>query len=482
MLYALTIGVCIVIIGCFAGLIPAGHWQDEFFTFAAFRKGGLHFYIERLVTWSPRPVSELLIFAYSRAVDQFGKPLIAPVLAILWVTLMAGALYPAIISGRAGTATRRVIFVIVIGTLALFFLGHPVAEVFYWPQGSMAYIPTLAVFVMLFGLFLVGVDSLPQRTVCTAALVLAATASELGAMFVAAFAGIHLGSRVARLMLRSDSTFRRLLDRATIPWILPLVVSSGVFVLMKSGRLNSAAEVFGDPSIAHHVSISVLHAMPQYLIELISLDGQTLNARNILFGFVAKTCYFAAVYIGVRSIRGSVRAESSVQLSIFLIAIAAASFMSLVGAFYQFGVVCCERHDTMRQCMSILLLGSVAALIAQLGRGRSTQSNERRSRRAAFRWCPALILCAVLVSSVTSAKLLANDYRRYGQFLGARSQTWASGSATAPGMVVTQVTPGLIVGGVVRPAGVYVRSGETPWFLAGILDFFGKKSMTLTSP
>lgn len=481
-LHALTVGVCTVIVSCFAGLIPAGHWQDEFFTFAAFRKGGLQFYVERLLTWSPRPVSELLIYAYARVVGFFGRPLITPVLVLLWMTLIAGASIAVVSSARAGRATRRTMLVIVAGAVALFLLGHPVSEVFYWPQGSMAYIPTLAVLVMLFGLFLVGVDSRSLRVACAVALVLAATVSELGAMFVAAFAGMQLVSLVVRAALRRDSVFRNLMVRATIPWILPLIVAAGVFVLMKYGRLNSAAEVFGDPAIAHHAYASLIHTVPQYIMELVSLDGQTLNSRNIWLGAVAKTCYFAGVYVGIRSIRQSLKAESCVQLIMFIIAIVAASFMSLFGAFYQFGVVCCERHDTMRQCMSILLLGSIAAVLAQLGRGGAKQHDADQKPRAALAWCPALILCAVIVSSLASGKLLANDYRRYGQFVAARSQTWASGAARGPAMVVTQVTPGLIVGGVVRPAGEYVRSDETPWFLAGILDFFGKKSMTLTSP
>ncbi|MEZ2354075.1 hypothetical protein [Caballeronia sp. RCC_10] len=481
-LYTLTIGACLVMVGLFAGLIPTGHWQDEFFTFAAFRKGGLHFYIERLVTWSPRPVSEFLIYVYSRVVEKSNRPLITPVLALLWLTLLAGTFYPVVRSGSIGKPAQRVMLAIAMGTLTLFLLGHPVSEVFYWPQGSMAYLPTLAVFALLFGLFLVGVDTPPQRALCAAALVLAATSSELGAMFVAAFAGMHFILRLVGVGLQPGSMIHRLLTRAMIPWFMPLVVAAAVFVLMKSGRLNSAAEVFGDPAIAHHIGIGLMHAVPQYLIEIIALDGQTLNSRNIWLGAVAKACYFAAVYVGVKSVRGSLKPTGAVQLLIFLIAIAAAAFMSLFGAFYQFGVVCCERHDTMRQCMSILLLGSVAALFARAGRARPAQEFEEENRGLTSQWFSALILCAVLVSSLTSAKLLANDYRRYGQFLASRSQTWASGLASAPAMVVTQVTPGLVIGGVVRPAGDYVRTDETPWFLAGILDFFNKKSMTLTNP
>lgn len=46
-------------------LIPIGHWQDEYTTFTYISQNNSHF-IYRIFHWSPRPLSEIIIFLYAK--------------------------------------------------------------------------------------------------------------------------------------------------------------------------------------------------------------------------------------------------------------------------------------------------------------------------------------------------------------------------------------------------------------------------------
>jgi hypothetical protein len=72
----------ILTVVAFAGLLPYGHWQpDEFQNLVSWRRDPAHFFWARLTTWSPRPISELLVYSYLGAVDTFHRPLIGEALA-----------------------------------------------------------------------------------------------------------------------------------------------------------------------------------------------------------------------------------------------------------------------------------------------------------------------------------------------------------------------------------------------------------------
>ena len=73
-----------VILALHAALLPQGRWYDEYFTFGAYRLYGWPGFIHRLASWSPRPVSEALIWGYWRAVHATGRPLVAPALLVAW--------------------------------------------------------------------------------------------------------------------------------------------------------------------------------------------------------------------------------------------------------------------------------------------------------------------------------------------------------------------------------------------------------------
>src|SRR4051812_25794284 len=74
--YAASLVTCIVVVLAFAGLIPLGHWGDEFETVRIYQQEGYSFFVQRILHWSPRPLSELLIYWYSIAIKSVDRPLI----------------------------------------------------------------------------------------------------------------------------------------------------------------------------------------------------------------------------------------------------------------------------------------------------------------------------------------------------------------------------------------------------------------------
>src|SRR5581483_3032248 len=77
----------------YVGLIGSGHWYgDEFYILAFYRDKGLAALADHIVAWSPRPVSEPLLFAYAQLVAVMGRPLIRGMLGSLWLVFLLGPL------------------------------------------------------------------------------------------------------------------------------------------------------------------------------------------------------------------------------------------------------------------------------------------------------------------------------------------------------------------------------------------------------
>ena len=188
-----------------AGLIVAGQWQgDEWFNFSLFRTEGAGFLLHRVLTWSPRPVSELLVFGYARAVDALHRPLITPMLALLWGALAACA--AALLPGAEGVQARRARGLAVLAVLAFFLLGHQVAEMFYWPMGAAAYLGAIAALTLAVMLVLRGRHlSRGGAALLAGALAIAAGSAEVGAMAAGA-AGTSASSMESRSIPAAQPT------------------------------------------------------------------------------------------------------------------------------------------------------------------------------------------------------------------------------------------------------------------------------------
>ncbi len=465
--------LCLVIFVVYLALVPAGHWQtDEYLTLKSIRDGDLDFLALRIKNWSPRPLSELMIYLYAQAVAAWSKPLIGEVLAPLWLALLACATAPALARRKRRGASLAATLLVPLSILCMFLLGHPVSEIFYWPMASMAYLPTLAAITVIHGLTEnADLDRASTRTCILAALIVATSSTEVGAMFAFVYTLVALGTM--------GRDIRRKHWNCLFYWLtLPLAASTLVLYSLVHGRVLANSEAIGEGSYVHQLWPSVLAAVPHAAWEFVSSDSLNVDARHLLFGATTKVAFFIGIYLLSRRHTSS----GATQRARIPLAIAAFAMVpiTLFTAYYQFGTMaCCERHATFRQCMTFVGLAAAASFLAAI------TAKEKQASPVRHRWLKGetSLIFALAIASVSSANRIIHDYANFGDLISARCRTWQSGHSDGKAMTITQVPYGSVVGGYpILDAKSYLSSSPEPHAAKVILDYFDKDAGVFTAP
>jgi len=141
LLSAVSLLILFLMIALHFGLVGMGHWAlDEFIVISTYRDKGWTAFVDRLIRWSPRPISEVLIWAYACLVNWTHKPFIGAFLGLLWLTLISAPLISFLqIRTSYSEESRRPtvsLFLFAFAPIALFLLGHSPGELFTgrWEQ------------------------------------------------------------------------------------------------------------------------------------------------------------------------------------------------------------------------------------------------------------------------------------------------------------------------------------------------------------
>jgi hypothetical protein len=443
-----------------AGLIPAGQWQgDEYITLSAYRLGGLSHLRDQLLGWSPRPVSELLIFLYGRAVDAWRQELITPVLAGCWGLVALGGLVA--LPPLGPTAPWR--WLILLGLLALLLLVRRPGEMFFWPIGALAYLPTLAGITCTALIVVRGVPA--RRALCALALLVAAGSTEVGAMFVLAFSAL---TGLTELAAGWPKGLPARLSRAggMAWWAAPLLASMVVLALLAQGR-GAGTEEMGPGVAGHQLLPSAGLGLRDALAELGRGPAPWLSAWAWLtIAGAGLACCLGRVSVGP---------AEAVPLLTFVLAALCAVWGSAATAWFHFGMLCCERHATFRGDLLVLAALALAGLAAA--------RNERFWRHVPAATGPALLAAAVLIGSLARLPNLAADYRQLPARIAARRDNLASGYQPVPTMALRMTRRPLVVNdGNLPAAGAFTAAPTNPWFVTGVLRFFSKQQVTIIPP
>jgi len=448
----LVILLSIATVLAFAGLVPLGTWQDEFVYLHNYHQQGLGFLADRLLHWSPRPLSETLIYFYAIAVYHFAQPLIGAFTGLFWLILIAAVMLPTWLGKRG-----RLLSIIM---LAMLLLGHPVTEFFYWPDGVAAYLPTLAAAAILLTLDWGGWSETRAGFFWTfVALIVAAASFEVGAIFTLVYVTLLA-------ITRSIGSWQR-------GALLAVTALLSVFLLYLQfiGRVSQGSEVIGDTAIAHHPLASMIAATERFPIEL--LKGDTLRHKytGLAEGILIKALFFVGLYLALSAQPFSSSKRLQRMRLVLAVALVGTAMLTMMAAFYNFGELCCERHDTLRQNYLLIALASIATLLAA----------HRPSRHYKFAM-PVLLLALLIPMLVVTPRLIA-EYRDYAAIVNARNATWQSGRAVGPDMKVTQTAPNLTGNLYIKPS-IYQRSADpkTDARPQWMLIFFDKQSAEFTSP
>ncbi|WP_279477602.1 hypothetical protein [Aureimonas sp. SK2] len=461
-------------IAAYAALIPLGEWRaDEWDTFAFFREHGLGYLRHRTINWSFRPLSEVLLYLYAQAGFLTERQLIAPFLALLWLGLgiaMAAAVFP---QRRFGGRELLLASALVSTLLALFLGGRRVDEVFYWTQGAVAYVPTIAAiaYLVLSNLFTTADDLSRLRWGNAAAGVVAALSSEVGATFAAAYAGATLAAMLLWPARRGDP----LLRRRDAEFAFPLAAGLGVILMLASKRLGTTLETFGDKAVAHRPSIGLQASLEAFPHEVLSAAKGIHLSDALDYGALILPLLALGAFGIFRAIGRSRAPEMPVRVAAIAVALVGAAFLSLFAGFYQFGADCCSRHAATRYPMVALAVVCLAWIAAGWRR------HEPTGRRAS-RWTLAAPVALASAAGLNGAKTfdaLAEDYRTYGARLAQTEANWDAGLAPGSSMVFVPMTGRFVCWQHIMVDGTYVLGPDMPPNARYLARFFGKPEVRI---
>ena len=466
----------VAIVAAYAGLISAGHWQDEYSSFTSFREHGWEGLYLRIVNWSPRPFSELLLFVYSRISDSLEAPLITEALAFLWMFLATSIFVVPLVLRRVFSDNASLWQTLVLGAalFCLLLVGHPVAEYFYWPQSSVAYIPaTAGVLMAMWLLLLSDPRSARARWAFAGSLVIAALSAEVGAMLVFVFCSLAVGLAILQKVRFGAS---KLAGGHLVLLCAPFVAAVFVLIMIRLARLENQNEIFGDPGVAHRMLPSLKNALSTFVRESLSVDGMGASVSSLFMGFATKALFALASYATFRTIRRRQVSAEVYQQWIGLLGLACIStvFLTLAAAYYQFGLVCCQRHGTFRQGLVFIGLMSIAGYVALR---RSSDLLSRYQQPAQAGAVVALILAVAIPLSI-SARDVLEDYRGFAKRLKIAALNWKSGIADTQTASYITLPQGRIVGGLIISEGTFDKNSKAPGSVTSIIDFYRKSSMT----
>ena len=274
-----SLAIILLMIALHLGLVDAGQWTfDEFSLVSSYRDKGWMAFGDRLFGWSPRPISEALLWAYACFVNWTDKPLIGVFLCLLWLTLIVSPLlaFLQVREKNSPDSPRSLEFLALFafGPIALFLLGHGPGELFYWPVGAAAYLTTLNAITLCFFQLAFNLTRCHRGRLITAfALSVAAASSETGSFFAVAFGSLSL------IWIFFDRRPDSVYQRKFLWWLIPALIGIGVFGLLVHNRVPAQEALFTTAEY-HNPAVSLKSALGQTVKEFL-ISGQRLSPRGL---------------------------------------------------------------------------------------------------------------------------------------------------------------------------------------------------------
>ena len=350
-------------------------------------------------------------------------------------------------------------------------------EVFYWPAGAVAYLPTLAAAMLLFLQVAAGRLETPKgRAVCSVCLLIAACSTEAGATFAACYAVVQFVALTAMRRRTSPQDGRSL----WMWWFLPGLVSVFVLIVLRLNRYRSSEVMFGPvPNFARSTGAIVTASLREWLLEMAGLTDR----YHAWSGVTSRQVALCLLAVGAGLVWGfgqRANAANRWQISGVVVAFLAAALATIFAAELHFGAECCVRHEVLRRCwiiMSFTGLGMI--LFSQLNPARFT----KRNRQIALLLGPVL-LCVGAVATWHTRELI-RAYRIYGRIYSTTEQNFRSGFDRDSSTMDFLLLPdhGLILGSQVEP-GTYSLAtvGEhtaNEYYVRDILTYFDKQTIVV---
>ena len=476
----LPAALALACIAAYAGQLQLGRWQtDEYTVFANQRLWGWHALLTRL-SYSPRPLSEGIVFLYGSAVLGFGRGLIVPFLAIVWSSVLLAA----VLAARCvllPSPMRLAAAVGLVGSLFAFILmTNPVTELFFWPMAAAAYLPTVGAATALLFLLSHPVDR-RRKLLCGAALLVAATSSEIGAVLAISFAGACAIGGARRRMRRAPQAAWTTLLAEALWWLIPGMCGVIVLAEIAVHRLGINELEASQHALTGHAVASVGAAIRQLAFDFIGGEGSEATV-SALAGALATKLLFAIGFVLVwrqADRRGARPGRRQVALAA---ALATTALFSIAAAYFHYGEfngLCCERQITTE--FWFIDLAVILAVAWACERPRPVRRGGMRPRH----WIPSAILAVSLFPILFRLSGLRQDYNALDLAADGHLRTWRSGQRTGSDRMNFYIPPDggdMLIRGTSQPMGTFRVGSGTPEMVSDVGRFFGKSVVTTCQP
>lgn len=464
-------GLCAVAFAIILGLTPLGHWKgDEFVVSHAVSVYGLSGLIDRVIGWSPRPFSELLLGIYFKIVNPLHAPYVGAVLAMLW-TLMPAAV---VLSVAATDRGQRLALGVSLAALSLVSIyGNRNSEVLYWVQGAAAYVPTIAFVILGHGLVMAQHGDGKQRT-CRILLValMAAMSSETGMFLAFAFSGLVIAGELFWWLRHGKIDLRTILTAAVV-----MAVVLAVIYILLNGRGAVGSEPHGENPYSGDVLASLAAAGLTFINSLKTVGFVRVTWSSVEMA-TALGSAFAIGSLGIFVGKGFVRAPKIV--AIWTISLGFAAFATIFTSYYKYGYDGSPRHQTM---VGIFLLFAVSGAVMLLASAIKSRIGDRVGDKTAA--ISAALVALSLVSHVAlCSSFIVADYSDYGRLKATRLSPWTYQEKSADTVTIERPVRGEFVGTpeFVPPVGSFNAGSGDPWDRAAVYRYFGKQKMEVRRP
>lgn len=461
----LPLAVALACIGAYAGLLGLGRWQADEFTLLINQRNWGWEILPRRLMYAPRPFSEGVLYLYAEAVLAARQPLIVPFLAALWLAVLGTAALaarsvfpPSRLRGPSAVALASALFAFVLVT-------NDVTEVFYWPMAAAAYLPTAGAAVVLLFLLSGPLDRARRRG-AGAALLVAATSSEMGAALAIGFACAAGLDAVARRRMPSRPAW----------WIVPGVTGLLVMVVIAVQRTRLVELGADAQPYTGQAAAALGLAVRQVALE--ALGGAGAMTPGALLAALLAKLLFAFAFVQVWRRADPAGAAPCRWHGVLAAAIAGAAFFSAAAAYYHYGALCCERHATTR----FWLMDLLAILAVAWGMARWPAL--RRSL------VPSALLALALWPVLLRTDGLWRSYENQPMARSGLARTWRGGLEEEADRMIFYLPPdseGMLVRGTSQPIrtfpiGTGVPLPGVPLMVTEVGRFFRKVTVVTCHP
>ncbi|MGI4747723.1 MAG: hypothetical protein ACRYFY_17030 [Janthinobacterium lividum] len=452
------IGTAAIALLAYMALIEAGHWGSDEYYIAAFNAStGWRSVLGRMVRWSPRPFSEAVSALYLTLCHWLKHSFVVPFLLLLWL----GSIAVIAAAARRAGEVRPILFAVVLFVLALM-LCRP-DEMFYWPMATVAYLSSWAGLAAVTALRRADTSAVypPSSLLMTGMLLLAAFSVEIGAVTVLLDAVLWVMVAPVRLPGRPASAgFRRSRLQAARAGLVPALAGLLICISVYVSRMRPMVEVLDRSSLlAGNWLRSFEAAVPIFAHELVGIPGLPVLAAILL----------KLAILLVLPPPGASTGPATRRRIVWAVSLLLGAFLSVALSLHQFGMLCCQRHQTMRAGMILLALVALAPSSALLWRRLPAGLREM------------LLAGVLLLLLAVWTPALKADFALIPEHMRTRSTNWSSARGPEDAMLFTVPPPGRLFGGPFWPSQIVrLRDGQVPAYGAeGIAAFFGKHEMTI---